>query len=515
VYNRTMRLSRILTPFRRLRWKLTFSYTLATVAAVLALEMVALFALLLLFSAPAVQSDLVQDAAATLAEEVQPFLSASPPDRAGLQFWLRQKLPPQTSSRAATDIDLDTDLTAAGTQTSLTFGKSDRMAVLGQGGEVLAASAELSAANVGSGTPFADPHATAASRQIIDQALRGKPAAQRTPDRTILVAEPVFDEAENVLGVVYLRVGSFALLGLNVLAGVLGLIGGSALILILGAGFVGTLFGFVVAHGLVRRLGALTQATEAWGQGDFALAVHDPSPDEIGQLGRRLNLMAEEIRNLLQARQELATLEERNRLARDLHDSVKQQVFATTMTLGAAESLWERDPEAAREKVAQALALCRQAQQELSGLLHELRPVALEDKGLSPALREYVERWSRQTGIKVSMISERSLGLDLEVEQALFRVAQEALANAAKHSQAGRVEVTLSYPGHDVVLQVKDDGRGFAPASAMGRGMGLRSMRERVEALGGELVVDSKPGEGTRIVARCQAEPEPQGGKGL
>jgi hypothetical protein len=78
VYNRTMRLPRILTPFRRLRWKLTLSYTLATVAAVLALEMVALFALLLLFSAPAVQSDLVQDAAATLAEEVQPFLSASP-----------------------------------------------------------------------------------------------------------------------------------------------------------------------------------------------------------------------------------------------------------------------------------------------------------------------------------------------------------------------------------------------------------------------------------------------------
>jgi hypothetical protein len=77
-----MRLSRILTPFRRLRWKLTFSYTLATVAAVLALEMVALFALLLLFSTPAIQLDLVQEAAATLAEEVQPFLSASPPDHA-------------------------------------------------------------------------------------------------------------------------------------------------------------------------------------------------------------------------------------------------------------------------------------------------------------------------------------------------------------------------------------------------------------------------------------------------
>jgi NarL family two-component system sensor histidine kinase LiaS len=507
-----MRLSRILTPFRRLRWKLTFSYTLATVAAVLALEMVALFALLLLFSTPAIQLDLVQEAAATLAEEVQPFLSASPPDHAGLQFWLRQTMPPQTNSRTAPDIDLGTDLGAAGTRTSFSFGERDRMAVLGREGELLAASTELSEANVGSGTPFTDPHAAAVSRQVIDRALRGEPAATRFSDRTILVAEPVLDEAENVLGVVYLRVGSFALLGLHLLGGALGLIGGSALILTIGAGFVGTLFGFLVAHGFVRRLGALTQATEAWGRGDFALAVHDTSPDEIGQLGRRLNLMAEEIQNLLQARQELATLEERNRLARDLHDSVKQQVFATTMTLGAAESLWERDPEAARKKVTQALALCRQAQQELSGLLHELRPVALEDKGLPTALREYVERWAGQTGIETGIVAEGTPGLALETEQALFRVAQEALANVAKHSQARHVEVTLSQLGDDVLLEVKDDGRGFAPASAMGRGMGLRSMRERMAALGGELVMDSQPGKGTRIVARRRIEPEPQGG---
>ena len=509
-----MRLSGILTPFRRLRWKLTFSYTLATVAAVLALEIVALFALLLLFSTPAIQIDLVQEAAAALAEDVQPFLSASPPDQAGLQFWLRQTMPPQTTSGAAPDIDLGADLGAGGTQTSFSFGERDRMAVLGRGGELLAASTELAAANVGPGTPFTDPHAAAASQQIVDRALRGEPAATRLSDRTLLVAEPVLDEAETVLGVVYLRIGSFAHLGASLLGGALGLIGGSALVLTVGAGFVGTLFGVLVAHGFVRRLGALTRATEAWGRGDFALVVHDPSPDEIGQLGRRLNLMAEEIQNLLQARQELATLEERNRLARDLHDSVKQQVFATTMTLGAAESLWARDPEAAREKVTQALALCRQAQQELSGLLHELRPVALEDKGLATALREYVERWSRQTGIEASMVAEGTFRLDLVVERALFRVAQEALANVARHSQAGHVEVILSRPGDDVLLEVKDDGRGFAPASALGRGMGLRSMRERMAALGGELAVDSKPGEGTRILARCKAAPESQGGNG-
>jgi NarL family two-component system sensor histidine kinase LiaS len=507
-----MGLSRILRPFRRLRWKLTFSYTLATVLAVLALEVVALCALVLLFTSPAVQMGLVQDAAATMAEEVQPFLGATPLDRAELVFWLQQNAPPQTLSRSVPDIDLDADLQEGGRQTSLTLGEADRVAILGPSGEVLAASTELAAASVAPGGSFADPHAPDESGQIIDQALRGKPAGTRLQDRTILVAEPVLDEEGRVLGAVYLRIASFTLLAPNLLGGALGLIGGSALVLTLGAGIVGTLFGFLVAHGLTRRLAALADATEAWGRGDLTAAVQDTSADEIGQLSRRLNLMAEEIQNLLQARQELATLEERNRLARDLHDSVKQQVFATTMTLGAAESLWERDPEAARQKVDQALALCRQAQQELSGLIHELRPVALEDKGLATALREYVSRWAGQTGIEASVTVQGGRILAPAMEQALFRVAQEALANAAKHSEARRVEVTLSYPGDAVLLEVVDDGRGFVPPRPESRGMGLRSMRERLEALGGELMVDSGLGQGTRVKARCQLEPVPEGG---
>jgi NarL family two-component system sensor histidine kinase LiaS len=129
-----------------------------------------------------------------------------------------------------------------------------------------------------------------------------------------------------------------------------------------------------------------------------------PSADEIDQLGGQLNRMAGQLQNLLQAREELATLKERNRLARDLHDSVKQQVFAVTMTLGAVEALWGRDPAAARQKVAEVLALSRQVQKELVGLIYELRPIVREGKGLAPALREYVERWSRQTGIVAQVV---------------------------------------------------------------------------------------------------------------
>lgn len=487
-------------PFRRLRWKLTFSYTLVTVGAVLALELVALCVLLLLFSSPAVQMELLQEAAASLAEEVQPFLSVAPPDRVGLQSWLTVAVPSQTVSNTDLSIDLNTDLGVAGRQTRLVFGSADRAAVLGLSGELLAASSEFSA----DAAPFQDPLAPGRSQQLIDQALRGEPAAIRLQDRTMLLAHPVVDEEGHLSGAIYLRIASFTLLAQNVLGGALGLIGASALILTLGVGFVGTLFGFLVAHGLVRRLGALANATEAWGRGDFTPSVHDTSADEIGQLARRLNLMSEEIQTLLQARQELATLEERNRLARDLHDSVKQQVFAAAMTLGTAESLWERDAEAARDKVAQALALCRQTQQELSGLLYELRPIALEDKGLASALREYAGRWSLQSGIETQVAIQDEQLLAPEVELALFRVAQEALANVAKHSQARQVEVVLSHSESAVSLEVLDNGRGFISLASVQRGMGLRSMRERMEALGGELDVTSAPGRGTRVMARFE-----------
>jgi len=505
--------SRILTPFRRLRWKLTLSYTLVTVAAVLALEVVALCALVVLFSSAPLQMQLVQEAAAGLAEEVRPYLSATPPDRAGLESWLRATMLPGTGASSVADINVDANLQAGGTQTSLTFGEGDQAAVVNPSGEALVASSGLPPAGAGTGESFADPHAPIESGQVVARALRGEPAATRRQDRTVLVAQPVLDGEGRVLGVVYLRIVSFSLLGWNLLAGALGLLGGTALIFTVGAGIIGTLFGLFTAHGLVRRLGALSDATAAWGRGDFSATVQDTSADEIGQLSRRLDLMAAQIQDLLQARQELAALEERNRLARELHDSVKQQVFATTLTLGAAETLWARDPEAARQKVEEALALSRQSQKELTGLIHELRPVSLEGRDLVVALREHLSRWSRQTGISASVTVEGGRPVPLEVEQAFFRVAQEALANVARHSGARHVEVALSFPGDDVVLQVSDDGHGFVPASAAGRGMGLRSMRERIEALGGDLDVESAPGEGTRVTARCQIGPAPEGGK--
>ena len=273
--------------------------------------------------------------------------------------------------------------------------------------------------------------------------------------------------------------------------------------LTIGAGLIGTLFGRLASRGLVRRLESLDSAAEAWGEGNFSATVQDDSPDELGQLARRMNQMARQIQDLLQVREELATSEERNRLARDLHDSVKQQAFATTMTLGTAKMLRDQDQDAAWEMIDEAADLSYEVQQELTNLIHELRPVELEGKELAAALREYGARWSRQTGIEISVTTHGEHAIPPELEGALFRLAQEALANAAKHAEAKHTEITLTCAEGAITMEVTDDGRGFDPAAAKGRGLGLRSMRERIEALDGELAVESAPGSRTRLVARC------------
>jgi NarL family two-component system sensor histidine kinase LiaS len=266
----------------------------------------------------------------------------------------------------------------------------------------------------------------------------------------------------------------------------------------------GVLFGYLISRGLTRRLRLLARAADDWSQGEFSTLARDTSGDEIGQLARHLNHMAVELQSVLQTRQELATLEERNRLARELHDSVKQQVFATAMQVGAARALIEQNPDASKENLAEAEQLVRQAQQELTTLIRELRPAALKGKGLARALQDCVSDWSRQSHITAELRVRGERPLPLPLEQALFRVAQEALTNISRHSQATSVEVELVWENGDIILSIADNGHGFNVSSTDGKGLGLQSMRERVEALGGQLEVKSKPGTGTRIQARLK-----------
>jgi signal transduction histidine kinase len=199
---------------------------------------------------------------------------------------------------------------------------------------------------------------------------------------------------------------------------------------------------------------------------------------------------------------DLAVAEERNRLARDLHDSVKQQIFATTMQLGAARVLLQRNPHPVQAHVVEAEQLAQQAGAELSLLIHELRPVALGDKGLAAALHAYSTDWSRQTGIAAAVEARGEHPLPPATEHALLRVVQEALANVARHSHATTVTIDLTYADDAVTLLMTDNGQGFDSTTAS-KGVGLNSMRERVEALGGRVQVVSQPDAGTTIFVQC------------
>jgi NarL family two-component system sensor histidine kinase LiaS len=265
----------------------------------------------------------------------------------------------------------------------------------------------------------------------------------------------------------------------------------------------GPVFGYITARSVIKRLKKLSVAVDSWGYGDFAARAVDTSQDELGQMAHQLNRMAEQLQNLLETRQQLATLEERNRLARDLHDSVKQQVFAISMQIAATRILLKRDVNAAEERLGKTEALVKQAQQELTTLIRELRPVALDGKGLVVALRELLPQWSQQNEIVANLQVEGSRTLSLTVEEALFRVTQEALSNIARHSKATLVQLTLNMTGPTIALTVQDNGQGFDLTRLEQRGIGLLSMQERMKALGGDLLIESTPGAGTCMIARC------------
>jgi NarL family two-component system sensor histidine kinase LiaS len=267
---------------------------------------------------------------------------------------------------------------------------------------------------------------------------------------------------------------------------------------------IGAIFGWLASRGLRKRLDNLSTSARAWSTGDFSLTPRDKSVDEVGELTRNLNNMAEQLQTLLHARDELARVEERNRLARDLHDTVKQQTYAARMQLSAAKNLWETDPQTAAGHLESALQLNRETQQELKLIIDELRPAALEGRGLAQAIKEYAERWREHTGIQVTTTISGQRSLSLDVEQALYRVLQESLANVARHAEADSVGLSLSMTPEEVILIVADNGRGFEAEAIHPNSLGLAGMQQRLSEVDGTLNVESTLAVGTTVIAKVK-----------
>jgi NarL family two-component system sensor histidine kinase LiaS len=477
---------------RRLRWKLALSYTLVTVLALLVAEVILVAALIAFLMSPVLPSLTARYVGDEIAPRLESGLGQSPPDVGSL----RAEIGPLTRG---------TNVQMADGKSGMDFTLSPEdgyLLVVDDERRLLVSSRRIS--GLPEGERF-DPERLPGLAPLLTAALRGEgdpwSLGAYSPGRGQMLAAAPVERDGRVLGAVLVVIQLPNLTG-----PLLTVVAVGALALTIPAAVLGMIFGFLTAWGMTRRLQRLARAAQAWSQGDFSVAVKDRSEDEIGQLSRELNNMAAQLEGLIQARQELATLETRNRFARDLHDSVKQQVFATSFQIAAARALIEKSPKAAEAHLRQAEELGRQAQRELNVLIGELRPAALEGKGLSSALRDYAQDWSRRAEIPAEVHVRGEREVPLEVEQALFRVVQEALANVAKHSGAGNVEVDLIYTSDSLTLRVADDGRGFDPARNPAEGFGLQSMHERLEQLGGRVEVESAPGKGTRITCVCPLE---------
>ncbi|QMV45122.1 sensor histidine kinase [Cohnella cholangitidis] len=197
--------------------------------------------------------------------------------------------------------------------------------------------------------------------------------------------------------------------------------------------------------------------------------------------------------------QEEAVLEERKRLARDLHDTVSQQLFALHMSASSLPKLLEKDMEHAQKVMEQLIAMSSSAQRQMRGLIAQLRPMELQGRTLEEAVGRWFPDYCRQNGVQGTLEIQVHTRISDAKEHQLFLIIQEAMANVVKHAEAQSVRLFLGETDHQISLSIEDDGSGFRNDQVRTGAYGLSTMRERAQKLGGEAEIVTKPGSGTRV----------------
>lgn len=477
-------MKRFWRPPQRMQWKLTLSYTLVTVVTTLLIELLTFLVLLvyiLLNQVAFLENSLQLQAAQTV-----PYFVHGAPDRVALAKWL------QVADGSKPSVAQDAQAPGF-------------FAIVDNQGVVLASRGRAAPPVNTSLQTVLSTRARASLAAVLRGDSSSREGGEQESNGMLVLLAPIQEHGGPVLGALVTKTAPISSADLFLSYGnLLRLVGINVVLLTVLAGSAGTLFGSLTARGFTRRFTRLSMAADNWSRGDFSAVVHDRSRDELGELSRRLNKMAEELQILLETRQQLATLEERNRLARDLHDSVKQQVFSLALQVGALKVLLRRDIDAAERRLNEIAHVVHLAQEELTSLIHELRPVALEGKNLASAIHDFATQWEHQTWISAHVHVECTDASAPGVEEALFRITQEALSNVARHSNATTVQIHLRYEEECVTLVIADNGQGFDLAKAAGRGVGLLSMRERIQALGGDIQIESASGKGSEIRVHCR-----------
>jgi two-component system sensor histidine kinase UhpB len=238
---------------------------------------------------------------------------------------------------------------------------------------------------------------------------------------------------------------------------------------------------------------------------------HGPVVRIVGthfDLTERKRAETERTRAELLTRLVFAQEDERRRIAREMHDQFGEQLTSLGRRIAMLKDACAGDADALAH-VDALETVARRLDRDVDHLVWELRPTALDDLGLRAALTNYVQDWSKRVGIPAHLHTSGLWGnrLPSEAETTLYRIAQEALTNVAKHSQAGTVEVILERRADHVLLIVEDDGVGFDPAGGTAPGFGLVGMQERAALVGANLQIESAVGQGTTILVRMAAEP--------
>lgn len=290
-----------------------------------------------------------------------------------------------------------------------------------------------------------------------------------------------------------------------------------ALLSILSSLIVGVVSGLLAGRKLKQDLESFSWAAERYARGDLHYRIPIEGKDEFAELAGQFNRMAERFEHQVAALQKLveenakllgqskqvAVHEERQRLARELHDSISQQLFAMMMQLAALRLLIEKDPEKAKEKFQLVEEMAASAQAEMRALLLHLRPVALEGKNLTEALEALLNELKVKHPIQYEWSIDTLGALPKGMEEHLFRIAQEGISNAVRHSHAQRIEIHLLKQRSTIILRIKDDGIGFHyQERAVTSSMGLGTIKERVNEMGGYVEITSTAGKGTMLEVR-------------
>lgn len=290
-----------------------------------------------------------------------------------------------------------------------------------------------------------------------------------------------------------------------------------ALMISLPVGAIGGLIAsYVYGNLLKKRMNVLLESAMNLGRGILSYRVPELGTDEVGELGWQLNRLASQWEEQVASLQRLsnhnaaladqlkhtAVTEERQRLARELHDAVSQQLFAIAMTTAAIKRLVEKNPQRAAQQIELVEEMAAAAQAEMRALLLHLRPATLQNKSLKEAILDLLEELTQKNSMKMSWEIEAVEGLPSGIEDHLFRILQESLSNTLRHAKATQVVVKLFTLQGQVRMRITDDGIGFDPDGKKWTSYGLRSMRERVAEVGGSMEIYSAIGKGTQIEVR-------------